>query len=779
MVPEPFAGMVEFDQWICWKTEPIPGSGKVTKIPVDPATGHPINSQDPAQHMTYRAAVTAAARLGFGVGFVFTKRDPFFFVDVDNAWDGTRWSETALNVFAALPGAAFEISQSGTGFHLFGKYDVVPDHSSRRGDLGLEFYTDGRFCAMTFREPRGCSKINLTESVARFASSVFPPKTAQAGAEWTTEPDPEWRGPEDDEELLRRILASRPSMAALTGAKATVVQLWNADLDALGRAYPDETDAGRPYDASSADAALLSALAFWTGKDAERMDRLFRLSGLMRDKWEAREDYRHRSIGFAVGNCDNVYKARAEGDPEAPTVDGLELATSYQYLAPDKQLDHFKGCVYIGDRHQILTPEGLFLSPPVFKAVYGGFVFAMDGENKDTSKNAFEVFTESRAVRFKKVNGTAFRPEDPPGTFYTEDGLDLVNSYVPALTACMPGNVSPFLQLLEIMLPDSRDREIFLCYMAAVIQYPGVKFQWCPVLQGCEGNGKSFFARALAMCVGRRYYHFPNAQDLDNKFNGWLEGKLFIAIEEIYQPGNTDIIEALKPMITNSVLEIQRKGGDQITGDNRANFMLFSNHKDAIQKTRTDRRYCVFYTAQQSIEDIEAAGMGGDYFPSLYRWLDSGGAGHIHHFLKNYQIREEFNPATSCHRAPATTSTEEAILLSRPKAEQLILEAIESGQMGFRGPWVSTFWLNHLFERVYGIDRKSRKEALDELGYIPHPGLNGGRASCSVPGENKPVIYIRAGSPGVELKGAAVQAAYLKAQELDTASTMGVASRGA
>ena len=39
-------------------------------------------------------------------------------------------------------------------------------------------------------------------------------------------------------------------------------------------------------DDSRADIALCNMLAFWTGRDAARMDRIFRASGLMREKWD-------------------------------------------------------------------------------------------------------------------------------------------------------------------------------------------------------------------------------------------------------------------------------------------------------------------------------------------------------------------------------------------------------------------------------------------------------------------------------------------------------------
>jgi putative DNA primase/helicase len=51
---------------------------------------------------------------------------------------------------------------------------------------------------------------------------------------------------------------------------------------------------------SEADLALCSLLAFWVGSDAERFDRLFRQSGLCREKWLRRADYRQRTIEEAL-----------------------------------------------------------------------------------------------------------------------------------------------------------------------------------------------------------------------------------------------------------------------------------------------------------------------------------------------------------------------------------------------------------------------------------------------------------------------------------------------
>ena len=94
----------------------------------------------------------------------------------------------------------------------------------------------------------------------------------------------------DDAELIAKIRASRQ------GAKFD--RLWAGDL----------TDYGG--DDSRADLGLCSILAFWAQRDAALMDTLFRQSGLLRDKW-LRDDYRERTIQFAIDNCHDVYTQTA------------------------------------------------------------------------------------------------------------------------------------------------------------------------------------------------------------------------------------------------------------------------------------------------------------------------------------------------------------------------------------------------------------------------------------------------------------------------------------
>lgn len=137
------------------------------------------------------------------------------------------------------------------------------------------------------------------------ASAVaLPPPVTQ---EWTTEPCPEWRGPESDDALIQRALRAQ-STAAAFGGRASFADLWSGNAEALGRSYPDPV---RPYDASSADAALAQHLSFWTGKSCERIERLMRQSALAREKWDSHSSYLSRTILGAVGRQEEVLTDKA------------------------------------------------------------------------------------------------------------------------------------------------------------------------------------------------------------------------------------------------------------------------------------------------------------------------------------------------------------------------------------------------------------------------------------------------------------------------------------
>jgi len=754
MIPLAMEG---YKQFICW-TLVDKGGKKPDKVPTDPLTGNYIDPHNAAAWMDSETAAQYAA-MGYGVGFVFTKEDPFFFLDIDECLVDGQWSNTATHMCTVFAGCYVEISHSGDGLHIFGS-GTYTDHGCRNTPLGMELYTSGRFCALTGVSASGDAATVMQPQIDTLIATYFPPTDQGEVGDWTTAPCDEWYGIADDDELIKKMLKSQ-STAAAFGNRATIKDLWAADPAALAKHYPDPI---RDFDHSSADAALLSHLAFWTGKDCERMDRLFRKSALMREKWDRKEGtfgtYGNRSVLKGCGQCTNVYgsdRKPAEQDALEPKYSGTgigEIRDGFQYLTIDHQQTLFKGCCYVRDIHRVFTPDGALLKENQFKAMYGGYVFALDTINDKTTKSAWEAFTESQALHFPKVHGVCFRPEVPSGSIITEESRTLVNTYVPIDIVMTEGDAAPFLKHCELMLPDPRDREILISYMAACVQHKGVKFQWAPLLQGCEGNGKSLFSRVMMYAIGKRYSHTLNATDLGNKFNSWIRNKLLIVVEEVYTTDKRNTADLLKESVTNEQIEIQGKGEDQVTGDNRANFFMNSNHKDAVRKNSNDRRYCVFYTAQQDFSDMVRCGLltpSGDsttYFPELYDWLRGGGYAIVANYLNTYKIADLLNPATKCKHAPCTSSTDEVKRMSLGGIEQEILEAIDEKRPGFSGGWISSMALDRLLEQRRDnkkITRNKRKELLTDLGYVQHPNLHDGRVNNIIPMDGgKPRLYIKA-----------------------------------
>lgn len=775
-LPAAFAPLATVPQWVLYTTTPRKNQpGKFDKLPVDPRTGEVANAQDPAVWADYETAAAAARHYKLKLGFVFTRDCGLWCMDLDGCLlpNGLEWSPAVQLMKGWLPGVAIEVSNSGKGMHFIGSGPVPPHRSKPPAEIAaainaqypgvsVEFYHENRFIALTGDRVGGDARVQ-PPLLADFLAAYFPPGAAGGTTDdLVDEARSDWSGIADDDELLAAALTAAPSASASFGNDVTMRDLWERNVDALGRKWPDN---GREFNESDADMSLAQRLAFWTGCNGARMERLMRRSALVRDKWDTNASYLARTINLACSRQDRVHqRPSAPGSgTQAPVMAATpQMVTGLQYLPPTAQVEYFAGCVYVQDLHQIYSPRGTFLKTEQFRATYGGYIFALDAIGEKTTKDAYEAFTSSQAVRFPKVEGAIFRPEIAPGAIIQEDGRDLVNTYYPVETPAIDGNPQPFLDFLAKLLPDARDRQILLTYLAACVQHKGRKFQWWPVLQGVEGNGKTLIVSAMTHALGARYTFAPNVEEIaksGNKFNGWVRNMLFVAMEEIYVEHRRDFLNAFKTTVTNERLPVERKGIDQIMCDNRANGIMCTNWRAGVPVTVDQRRYAVFYTAQQSREDMDRDGMGGSYFAKLYDWCKGlnawteYGPGYgfavINYYLQRYALVAEFNPAGDCQIAPKTSTAAEAIEESRGGVEQEILEAIGEGRTGFCGGWISSTYLDRMLKSMKTdrqITHKRRRDMLLSLGYEWHPGLIDGRVDNPVaPDGARSRLYIKRG----------------------------------
>lgn len=758
---------------------------RADKTPVHPEGLYAIDAQDVRNWMTGENAQKWCDFLGdgYGVGYVITQGCGVACIDIDKALlpDNT-WSPLAKELCNRFSGAYIEVSQSGRALHIFFSYrNEMPAHRKKNVPLHIEFYTELRFIGVTGTSATGSAKFDATEIVPKLIADYFPPgaQLDPDGDGWTVEPHSSWDGPADDDELIKRMCASRSAGKAF-GMKASAGDLFNADAAVLGAIYPSAT--GKEYDGSSTDQALANHLAFWTGGNCERMLAIMDRSGLKRDKWESRPGYLRGTIAKAAAWQTVYYKQHDAGTADtapviaatapAPVI-GPVIAPNGVVIPPPP--DHapiepgpavgagamltaaaqaivFEGCMYIKDIAEIMLPEGDTNDKSRFdndaRFARRSYVVSRDGTAPTDS--AWEAYLQSKIAVFPQVSSTVFEPREPQGAIMYRNGKSYINTWRPLDIAATLGDPSPYTDHIKKLFPNGDDAEIYISFCAACVQYLGFKAAWALFVQGTPGNGKSFLTKVLSYCLGEEYVHSAQASNLDNHFNGYLYRKLLICVEEVMTTeGKASTWEKLKTMITELRQEIEQKGVDQITREVCYNMIFNSNHKDGLRKTEDDRRICPLYAAQQSLADLNRDGMDEVYFIRLWDWFNGGGNAIILHHLRTVKIQDKYNFATGARRAPKTTSTDEAINAGLGSVEQDVLEAVKAQRDGFKGGWINGDAL-HLWLAESGkgkfLARNKRRDMLATLGYIPHPLLVDGRMPIAMNDGKKPTMYVQRGS---------------------------------
>lgn len=757
------AGFLHF---IICKTVPSQTKpGRTEKMPCNVAGE--VVSLHVADRMSIEQARATAVLLGEQYRpAVILNGDGRFCIDIDGALQpDNTWSALATELCQTFVGCYVEVSNSGKGLHIFGYSPSIPEHACKNISLHIELYTSDRFICLG-SAAQGDMMRDASAALNATVARYFPATEQVTGAEWTTTHAESSNPIEDDARLIEKACDSKGGVAAIFGGKATFRDLWTRNTEVLADAYPDE---GREYDASSADAALAQHLAFWCGGNCERIERLMRQSALARPKWDSHKSYIQRTILGAVGRASAYYSVGAPIELQRDDVQVSEpvARTGYQLIAGSQLADMFKNFVYVASKNRILTPDGLMLKSEQFNAMYGGYVFSLDDTNEKTTRKAWEAFTESQCFSFCKVYDIIYDADTPFGSVIVEDGVRYVNAFKPSSDRGAEGDISLFLNHVRKLLP--LDHNILLDWMATKVQNPGKCMLWAPVIIGTYGNGKTTIADAMMMVMGLRHSALVQSSDVDNKFNKWVFGNTFAVINDFKVGDKRDVIEILKPLITDRMIAYQGKGEEADLCRNMLGIMITSNHRDAVMKTKDDRRYATFISPHETKEDVLRDGMTPEYFERLDGFMrDPKSAAYLRHYFLNRHVGHHPN------RAPDTSSTLLAIQASLGGVEQEIMEAIDEGRQGFAGGWVSSKALDNLLRSMRAerqIPPGKRRDLMQSLGYDWHPALKDGRVNNVIMIDGgKPRLYIKVGHIHANLERAADVERYYAAAQGDTAA---------
>ncbi len=286
------------NQWVCWHYEDR--NGKATKPPIDAKSNGKLvyaKSNDPSTWADFETAVATTTRLKLqGVGLNLSADDGLTGLDLDHVLDPDTFEvdPLAVEVLERFASTYIEVSPSGTGFRIwcYGKPQRSGKCDGSRKWLEVYAHPSNRYLTVTGNRYGIATAVTNQQEAIDWLHERFMQKPVSTEKE-SIAPASVGIALDDDQALLNK--ASRSKSGSSFDA------LWAGDLSAHNN------------DHSAADLALLNALAFWTGKDAPRMDRLFRQSGLMRPKWDelhGATTYGQGTIDEAIAQCREIYSGK-------------------------------------------------------------------------------------------------------------------------------------------------------------------------------------------------------------------------------------------------------------------------------------------------------------------------------------------------------------------------------------------------------------------------------------------------------------------------------------
>jgi hypothetical protein len=311
----PFGPLLEENIWVGWRYEEK--NGKMTKVLCKNHTDH-ASSTDSSTWMDYETALSYVKdelTSGLdGIGIVFSKDTPILGIDFDHIFELPSLPEEVVD-FIKHANTYIEKSPSGNGLHAYflldDQHPLTGGNKINHEGYSYEAYTAGRFFTVTgdtyFDLP--IRKIGKVELMGILSLLGYPwknnkPQVAVA----TTTPTIE------DSEILRKMFSARNG--------PDISSLYLGDIS------------GHNNDASSADSALCSHIAFYT-QDAEQIKRIWMSSPLgQREKTKKRPDYVDRTVSFSLSGITETYSS-----PKSLRTQILDITEPIPYILGGKDGD--------------------------------------------------------------------------------------------------------------------------------------------------------------------------------------------------------------------------------------------------------------------------------------------------------------------------------------------------------------------------------------------------------------------------------------------------------
>lgn len=408
-------------------------------------------------------------------------------------------------------------------------------------------------------------------------------------------------------------------------------------------------------------------------------------------EWErARELAQKAEIdGLARSALAVVAKDRRDGITGTRTsLSEIKRAIAYTGSKNDKMPKWCEAWVYdISEDKFYHTERKIAASKQGFDAMYDRYSLTrkdiLDGKTNPTQSASDLALV---LHRIPTVDGQRYMPgrdaifHEPNGKFVNTYPEHEIPEKPDRLTPRDKKNVERVQKHIAHLLASEEEQRMLLDWLAWVVQNPGRHVNYAVLLQGVEGDGKTFFAEMLRVVMGISNVTMANANTvIKSDFSDWAYGQCVCCVEEVRLANSRGIdkweaINKIKPFIANAVVEIHPKGKKSFNVVNTTSYFMTSNFRDALPLDDNSRRYLILFSQWQHREDIRRFKVENpSYYVRLYATLtESPGA--LRQWLLDHEPAEGFDPMGD---APETRARKVMIRKSKPELIQILDDLIE------------------------------------------------------------------------------------------------------
>ena len=206
----------------------------------------------------------------------------------------------------------------------------------------------------------------------------------------------------------------------------------------------------------------------------------------------------------------------------------------------------------------------------------------------------------------------------------SRDGIVYGNRWRDARPVAVAGNIKPWLDHVERMVPEEKERAHVLDVMAFKLQKPHIKINHAVLHGGNPGSGKDTMWAPFFWSIGGkalRNVSLVRNEEITSQWGYALETEVLV-VNELRQSEARDrraLENTMKPLIAAppEFLSVQRKGLAPYDLVNRLQIIAFSNERVAINLPSDDRRWFVIWSDAPRMNDADGA--------KIWAWLEAGG----------------------------------------------------------------------------------------------------------------------------------------------------------